>query len=73
MAKKNHHNGNHEPRLAYNDRRFLESSDARPIRIISEYLDPLASFRKAGVIDTMVFLARRESVRARPRSVTCET
>ncbi len=66
MAKKNHHNGNHEPRLAYQDRRFLESSDARPIRIMSEYLDTLVQFRKAGVIDTVVFFG---SARIRSREV----
>ena len=29
------------PPLAFHDRSFLESTDARPIRILAEYLDPL--------------------------------
>jgi hypothetical protein len=41
--------------LAYRNLRFLESADARPLRILSEYLDPLAHFRRAGVQHTVVF------------------
>ena len=31
--------------LAYENSPFLNSADGRPIRIISEYLEPLARFR----------------------------
>ena len=31
--------------LAYLDPEFLESDEARPIRILSEYLEPLRRFR----------------------------
>lgn len=41
--------------LAYRDHRFLESADARGLRILSEYYDPLAHLRKAGVHHTVVF------------------
>jgi uncharacterized protein (TIGR00730 family) len=68
MAKKNH-GGNHGPRLAYHDGRFLESADARVIRILSEYLDPQAHLRKAGAIDTVVFFG---SARIRPRDVAVQ-
>ena len=41
--------------LAYENDEFLASDDARPIRILAEYADPLRSFRRAGVKDTIVF------------------
>ena len=44
----------HHP-LAYDDSEFLESSDARPIRILAEYLEPLKRFKAQNVQDTVVF------------------
>jgi uncharacterized protein (TIGR00730 family) len=41
--------------LAYHDDVFLESTDARPVRILSEYLDPLRRFRQHDIQDTVVF------------------
>ena len=41
--------------LAYENSVFLDSSDGRPIRIISEYLEPLARFRHEQIQDTVVF------------------
>jgi hypothetical protein len=41
--------------LAYLDPEFLESAEARPIRILSEYLEPLRRFREAKIQDTVVF------------------
>jgi len=41
--------------LAYKNETFLDSSDARPLRIISEYLEPLAHFRDQRIRDTIVF------------------
>ena len=52
------------PQLAYRSLRFLESSDARALRIISEYFDPLAHLRRAGVRHTVVFFG---SARILPR------
>ena len=43
------------PQLAYRNLRFLEGADARALRILSEYLDPMARLRKAGVQHTVVF------------------
>jgi uncharacterized protein (TIGR00730 family) len=43
------------PPLAYLDRDFLESDEGRPLRILSEYLQPLRSFRQQHVHDTIVF------------------
>jgi uncharacterized protein (TIGR00730 family) len=41
--------------LAYENEAFLDSDDARPLRIIAEYLDPLATFRRENIHDTIVF------------------
>jgi uncharacterized protein (TIGR00730 family) len=41
--------------LAYLYQEFLESSDARPIRILAEYLEPLRRFEAQKIQDTVVF------------------
>ena len=41
--------------LAYRNEEFLDTPDARPLRILSEYLYPLSHFRKEKVSDTIVF------------------
>jgi hypothetical protein len=41
--------------LAYENHTFLNSSDGRLIRVISEYLEPLARFRREQIQDTVVF------------------
>src|SRR5262249_56267368 len=41
--------------LAYLYKEFLESAEARPIRILSEYLEPLRRFREQKIQDTVVF------------------
>ncbi|MGA3209939.1 MAG: TIGR00730 family Rossman fold protein [Terriglobales bacterium] len=41
--------------LAYENTAFLNSRDARSLRILSEYLEPLARFRRQQVQDTVVF------------------
>jgi uncharacterized protein (TIGR00730 family) len=41
--------------LAYLYPEFLESADARPIRILSEYLEPLRRFKEQKIQDTVVF------------------
>ena len=41
--------------LAYLNPAFLESAEARPIRILSEYLEPLRRFREERIQDTVVF------------------
>jgi uncharacterized protein (TIGR00730 family) len=44
-----------DPVLAYRDQAFLDSDDARPLRIIAEYLAPLRALREQQVRDTIVF------------------
>jgi uncharacterized protein (TIGR00730 family) len=41
--------------VAYEDQEFLSSDDARPLRIIAEYLAPLRAFCEQHVQDTVVF------------------
>jgi hypothetical protein len=41
--------------LAYEDDEFLHSTDARPLRILAEYLEPLHRFRAHNIQDTVVF------------------
>jgi uncharacterized protein (TIGR00730 family) len=40
---------------AYSDEEFLNSKDARALRILAEYLEPRSRFEKNGVEDTIVF------------------
>jgi len=44
----------HRP-VAYKNEEFLDSEDARVVRIIAEYLEPLRDFRRQNVQNTIVF------------------
>lgn len=59
MSKPDH---DHPP-LAYRSEEFLDSEDARPVRILAEYLAPLRAFRRQHVQGTVVFFG---SARLRP-------
>ena len=41
--------------IAYLDERFMNSPDARALRILAEFLEPLAHFRREKIRDTVVF------------------
>jgi uncharacterized protein (TIGR00730 family) len=41
--------------VAYKDEQFLDSDDARPLRILAEYLEPMRAFHRERVRDTIVF------------------
>jgi uncharacterized protein (TIGR00730 family) len=41
--------------LAYKNEKFLDSGPARTLRILSEYLEPLARFKASKILDTVVF------------------
>lgn len=43
------------PLLAYKNEAFLDRGEARSIRILSEYLQPLSQFRRENLHDTVVF------------------
>ena len=50
-------NSTDRPRIpvAYKNARFLETDDARPLRILAEYLEPMHAFHREHVCDTIVF------------------
>src|SRR6266542_2809071 len=41
--------------LAYDNESFLKGPDGRPLRILAEYAEPLARFRREKIQDTVVF------------------
>jgi uncharacterized protein (TIGR00730 family) len=45
----------HVQPLPYLDQSFMESDGARPLRILAEYLEPLARFKAQNIQDTVVF------------------
>ncbi|HUI29920.1 MAG TPA: TIGR00730 family Rossman fold protein [Candidatus Acidoferrales bacterium] len=47
---------------AYKDTKFLNSPDARIVRIIAEYLEPLARFRHLRIKDTIVFFGSARNI-----------
>src|SRR3982750_3752070 len=59
--------------LAYMDSEFLESDDARPLRILAEYLEPLRRLKAQNIQDTVVFFgsarvhSRQDATRALDR------
>ncbi len=59
MSESDHHS---PPPVAYLDEDFLGTPDARPIRILSEYLEPAARLRRYKVRDTIVFFGSARSV-----------
>lgn len=60
MAKRRH-----KAVKAYKNLEFLNSPDARVIRLISEFLEPARRFKQQGIKDTIVFFG---SARVKPRA-----
>jgi uncharacterized protein (TIGR00730 family) len=52
-----------QPVLAYMNEDFLKTPEARSVRLLSEYLEPLQHFRKQKIQDTIVFFG---SARVQP-------
>ncbi len=44
----------HAPKAPHEDEQFLESTPARPLRILAEYINPLAQLKREGIGDTIV-------------------
>ncbi len=44
----------HAPKAPHEDPKFLESTAARPLRILAEYIDPMARLKREGIGDTIV-------------------
>lgn len=57
------------PELAYENKEFLDSSDGRILRIMAEYVEPMARFRSERIEDTVVFFG---SARFQPRDAACK-
>ena len=55
----------HIPKKAYNNLDFLNSPDARAIRVLCEFLEPQARFRRENLRDTVVMFG---SARLKPES-----
>ena len=53
-------------RLAYKDESFLDSDDARPLRILAEYLQPLYAFQRERIRGTVVFFGSARLARDGP-------
>lgn len=53
---------NRHPQKAYRNTRFLNSSDARILRMLAEYLEPFQRLRKRRVKDTIVFFGSARAV-----------
>ena len=49
---------------AYRNEQFLNSRDARALRILSEYLEPASRFERLGVRDTIVFFGSARTLSA---------
>jgi uncharacterized protein (TIGR00730 family) len=53
----------HDSPLAYRNEAFLDGADGRPLRILAEYLEPMARLRREQIHDTIVFFG---SARLKP-------
>ena len=56
------------PQPPYRDALFMESTAGRPVRILTEYLDPLVRLRREGVGDTVVIFGSAR-IQARERAL----
>ncbi len=54
--------------VAYKNEKFLDSADARALRILSEYLEPLSHFRRERIRDTIVFFGSARTEETGPMS-----
>ncbi|HSW20527.1 MAG TPA: TIGR00730 family Rossman fold protein [Ramlibacter sp.] len=58
--------------LAYRNEAFLESDDARPLRILAEYLEPMHLFERERIADTIVFFGSARLTPDSPLGHYCE-
>jgi uncharacterized protein (TIGR00730 family) len=56
------------PLLSYRNEQFLDSPEARSLRIVSEYLYPLSHFRKEKIQDTIVFFGSARTFEMGPNA-----
>src|SRR5271166_1283065 len=60
------HESNDKSALAYRNQQFLDTPDARSLRILSEYLYPLSHFRQQKIHDTIVFFGSARTLEMGP-------
>jgi uncharacterized protein (TIGR00730 family) len=65
-AQESLQDGHHHPEKAYKNQQFLNSPDARLVRILAEFIEPESRFRRFRVRDTIVFFG---SARIQPGDV----
>ncbi len=58
--------------LAYRNEAFLDSDDARPLRILAEYLEPMQLFQRERIADTIVFFGSARTKPDGPLGQYCE-
>jgi uncharacterized protein (TIGR00730 family) len=58
-----------KPPKAYKNSEFLSSADARPLRILSEFIEPQSRFRRENLKDTIVFFG---SARIKEKKVSAK-
>ena len=51
--------------LAYKDEEFLDSEEARPLRILAEYMQPMRALANEGVVGTIVTRTAAERCRSK--------
>src|ERR1700675_2154071 len=56
----------HAPKAPHEDPEFLQSTPARPLRILAEYIHPYVQLKKQGIADTIVIFG---SARILPREL----
>ncbi|MFH1262034.1 MAG: LOG family protein [Pseudomonadota bacterium] len=66
MGQDSNHHPIRKPVKAYKNEHFIDSPDARVVRILSEFLEPQVRFRKFRVHDTVVFFG---SARIQPTEI----
>jgi hypothetical protein len=54
------------PLLSYRNQEFLDTPEARSLRILSEYLYPLRQFRQEKIQDTVVFFGSARTFESGP-------
>ncbi len=65
MSKSDRTKMDHGPVLAYRNQKFMDSPDARPLRLQSEYIEPQARFEHFDVRDTIVFFGSARTLSRR--------
>jgi uncharacterized protein (TIGR00730 family) len=73
MDEKNNSNNNSKkkPQRAYDNPDFLNSPDAREIRILSEYIEPLHRLKQARIKDTIVFYGSARTLSLQKAKENC--